>query len=215
MQASPEPTVSVEECPIRDAIKWLLERAKAEARAGERERRATQREPFFAPVTVVVEENGAQRNFFCFSREISPGGIGLLHDMALEPGKKVVVTIPRKSAGDIIRLQSEIVWCKSCGEGWYSSGALFLDVLSPPPALNEQVNRLIVRSSDVRPGNRYGRLRTLGAPFWVQNDRCWREAIVVCECSCGTVCAVQCAGLSDGAIKSCGCLRTSLARTGR
>ena len=73
--------------------------------------------------------------------------------------------------------------------------------------MNEHVNRLIVRRGDIRTGARYGRLRVLGTPFWLQFESRWREASVVCECSCGGVCVVPCSNLSGGETKSCGCIR--------
>jgi len=78
--------------------------------------------------------------------------------------------------------------------------------------MNEHVSRLIVRSGDPRPGTRFGRLRVLGAAFWIQNDRKWREACVVCQCSCGTIDVIPCSELSAGVTRSCGCVRGSLAR---
>ena len=78
--------------------------------------------------------------------------------------------------------------------------------------MNEHLSRLIVRHRDVKSGNRYGRLRVLGAPFWLKLDNLWREPGVVCECSCGVVHVVDCPSLAAGKVKSCGCLRGSLAR---
>jgi hypothetical protein len=78
--------------------------------------------------------------------------------------------------------------------------------------MNEHVRRLIARGEDVRGGLRYGRLRALGTPFWIRNDRGWREAAVVCECGCGDVCVVSTADLRRGRVRSCGCLQRSLAR---
>jgi hypothetical protein len=98
-----------------------------EARESADERRAEKREPFFHPVTLIVGQDQRQR-FSCFSRDISATGIGLLHCMAVEPGE-VVLKIPSMSCGDI-RIRSEIVWCQPCGEGWYLSGARFVEVIA-------------------------------------------------------------------------------------
>ena len=81
--------------------------------------------------------------------------------------------------------------------------------------MNEHVNRLILRNGNVRIGTRFGRLRVLGAPFWTENERGWREPCVVCECTCHTVCVVECPDLHAERAKSCGCLRSSLARAAR
>ena len=60
----------------------------------------------------------------CFTREISPVGIGLLHNVALTPGE-VELSIPSRR-GYSIRVRTRILWCHSCGEGWYISGGLFV-----------------------------------------------------------------------------------------
>ena len=112
-------TTQTDDTQIRRTIKRLLDEEKAETG----ERRANMREPFFGPVTVVVRENGEQRTYSCFSRDISPTGIGLLHNMPLESGK-VTLAILRQS-GDV-HLRGEIMWCRPCGEGWYLSGVRFL-----------------------------------------------------------------------------------------
>ena len=81
--------------------------------------------------------------------------------------------------------------------------------------MNEHVQRLIVRGSDMKAGVRFGRLRVLGKPFWSENERGWREANTVCECTCGGVCVAECRELQDGRAQSCGCLRGALSRAGR
>ncbi len=98
-----------------------------EAREGVDERRAEKREPFFHTITLVRGQD-QRRQFTCFSRDIAASGIGLLHCMAVEPGE-VVLTIPSKTCGDV-RIRSEIVWCRPCGEGWYLSGARFVEFLA-------------------------------------------------------------------------------------
>jgi hypothetical protein len=99
----------------------------SEAREGAAERRADKRESFFQPITLVLEDD-PRRRYSCFSRDISATGIGLLHCMALEAGE-VVLTIPNKSQGNV-RIRSKIVWCRPCGEGWFLSGARFVEVLA-------------------------------------------------------------------------------------
>lgn len=101
----------------------LLEKTQAEAD----DRRSVPREPFFRPVTVALIAGGESQQFSCFSRDISPRGIGLLHDRPLQNGIEVVLTIQSENLGSI-RVRSQIMWCAPCGEGWYLSGARFLDV---------------------------------------------------------------------------------------
>ena len=117
-----EPSQSFEIIRIARTIEQLLGGKKPHAE----ERRADTRQPFFASVTVAVKENGEQRNYSCFSRDISPTSIGLLHNMPLESGE-VVLTIPRQSGA--VRFRGEVIWCHPCGEGWYLSGVRFLAVI--------------------------------------------------------------------------------------
>lgn len=86
------------------------------------DRRRTERHPFFYPVNVCSPKPGAP-NYSAFSRDISAGGMGLLHNMPLDPGP-VVLTILGDSASDV-RLTGDISWCVPCGEGWFTSGVRF------------------------------------------------------------------------------------------
>lgn len=87
------------------------------------ERRSEARHPFFAPVSIRYVNHPTQL-LSAFSREISHGGIGLLHNAALEQGSVAEVTI---TAGATKTTKSaEVVWCKPAGEGWYLSGWRFL-----------------------------------------------------------------------------------------
>ena len=114
-----EPTRYLEQERLSHTIKRLLDDEKAERG----ERRDHTRQPFFGPVTIVVPENGKQRDYSCFSRDISPTGIGLLHNMPFECGE-VTLTVQRQS-GDVC-FRGEIIWCRPCGEGWYLSGVRFI-----------------------------------------------------------------------------------------
>lgn len=91
------------------------------------ERRTAVREPFFRPVTLELTVAGKPQERSCFSRDISPKGIGLLHNFSLEQGENVVLTIHSDCLGRI-RVRSEIMWCTPAGEGWYLSGARFLEL---------------------------------------------------------------------------------------
>ena len=116
-------TADIETGQIRQIVERLLN--EAESHTGER--RSAVRKPYFRPVSLAVQQGDQRRSFSCFSRDISPHGVGLLHNMPLEPGE-VALTIQTES-GEGVRLSSEIVWCRSCGEGWFISGARFLGVL--------------------------------------------------------------------------------------
>ena len=57
---------------------------------------------------------------------IATAAVGSLR-MDMKPGE-IVLRIPSESFGDV-RIRSEVVWCRPCGEGWYLSGARFVEVL--------------------------------------------------------------------------------------
>jgi hypothetical protein len=106
-------------------LQRLVHRLLTEAQESGTNQRAEEREPFFRPVTITMD--GRQRQFSCFSRDISTQGIGLLHYMELPHGK-VMVTIPSES-GEKVRIEGDVVWSKPSGEGWYISGVRFLKAL--------------------------------------------------------------------------------------
>lgn len=86
-----------------------------------KDRRSETRYPFFRQITMHVP--GATPTV-AFSREISPVGIGLLHNVQLTPGE-VELTIPSRK-GYSIRVRTKVLWCQPCGEGWYISGGQFV-----------------------------------------------------------------------------------------
>jgi hypothetical protein len=97
-----------------------------EARDGEAHARRANRHAFFRSVTIRV--NG-DRLYAAFSRDISELGIGLLHNFELPPGE---VGIAISSArGYSVPLQARIVWCRTCGAGWYLSGGEFVGIAPP------------------------------------------------------------------------------------
>lgn len=123
MRASDRRNPDANDDRLQETVNLLLH----EARDGFDERRAEKRQPFFTPIQIAFA-NDERRQFSCFSRDISATSIGLLHYMAVQPGE-VVLTIPSKLCGKV-RVRSEIVWCQPCGEGWYMSGARFVELLS-------------------------------------------------------------------------------------
>jgi hypothetical protein len=99
------------------AIYQLIVEAQAEVA---RDRRAEARLPFFRPVSIKMADGHL---YSAFSREISAYGIGLIHNIELKPGA-VELIIPSEE-GHSIYVRARIVWCESCGEGWFVSGGQF------------------------------------------------------------------------------------------
>ena len=107
---------------LQTAVTFLANEAKDSG-----ERRFKDRQAFFRPVDMAVSEDGHVRRDSCFSRDISPNGIGLLHNYPVEPEQHVILTIHSEALGPV-RVWSEVAWCDPCGEGWYLSGLRFLEI---------------------------------------------------------------------------------------
>ena len=102
-------------------INLLMDTARA---ADLGDRRAHERYPFFRPVTI-TGENSELRRFSAFSRDISSGGMGLVHNMPVVEGR--VTLVIHTQSGEPVQLPGLIAWCRPCGEGWYMSGARFIE----------------------------------------------------------------------------------------
>ncbi len=115
---------------IEQAVLRLLSTARSEEQL---ERRGEPRHPFFRPVSVHIE-GPPRRQFSAFSREISKTGMGLLHNMPLEPGEMTLAILG--PVGEVCRFRMQLIWCRPCGEGWYLSGGQFIEVIAPAQASN-------------------------------------------------------------------------------
>ena len=107
---------------LLDAMDLLFSEAKAIE-----DQRTELRQPFFRSVSIELPDDSS-KSFSAFSRDLSPTGIGLLHNMPLEPGM-AIVSIPI-GPGETVRLWTRIKWCRPCGQGWYTSGGQFHRVAS-------------------------------------------------------------------------------------
>jgi hypothetical protein len=87
------------------------------------ERRVSERQAFFAPVSLKPAKTPTQR-WSVFSRDLSSEGIGLLHNMPIDRGTVCEVTVRCDQAE--LRHDAECMWCTSAGEGWFLSGWRFL-----------------------------------------------------------------------------------------
>jgi hypothetical protein len=109
---------------MRSGTSQLVERCLQEAiAAADSDRRMLLRRPFFRPVTIMTGV-GPGTQLSAFSRDISPGGIGLLHDTPIDAGC-VELSIPSK-AGRLLLAGVEIRWCAPIGDEWHLSGGRFL-----------------------------------------------------------------------------------------
>lgn len=59
-----------------------------------------------------------------FTRDVSSGGIGLMHPYPVERGE---IVLEIAAGGEPpLRVRAEITWCLPCRDGWYQSGARLL-----------------------------------------------------------------------------------------
>ncbi len=110
-------TLSREELRLQAAVGVLLSEAMDQGI----DKRNVQREPYFKKVTIQIDSGSVANGFI---REISNEGVGLLHAFPLKPKDSVIVVVG--SDRTPFRLQVEITWCESVGEGWYISGGQFV-----------------------------------------------------------------------------------------
>ena len=86
-------------------------------------RRFSRRYPFFQPVAVTTADDSLHE-FSAFSRDISETGVGLLHIMPLALGR---VQLKIETADGLRTFPAKIAWCRPAGDGWYMSGAEFIN----------------------------------------------------------------------------------------
>ena len=104
---------------MHKAITFLLDDAKV----AQDDRRIHGRIAFFQPAYLSMADS--DELFSVFTRDLSREGLGLLHNMPIEP--QIVSLTVRCSNGAIATLKLDIDWCLACGEGWYISGGGFVD----------------------------------------------------------------------------------------
>ena len=86
------------------------------------ERRAYGREPFVHPAVLLLP--GEEQRHSAFIRDVSVGGIGLLHFIQLDSQRITVQT--RRYNDDLVQVDVDIAWCVPCGQGCYMSGGTFV-----------------------------------------------------------------------------------------
>lgn len=126
MTAAAQPLAANGEAAAR-SFQQMIEELMAQARADDQmDRRGAARYPYFRPATIQSDrvELGPH---LAFTRELSINGVGLLHNVLLEPGRYLITISP--AHGPSCSIATEILWQRPCGEGWYVSGGRFV-----PPA---------------------------------------------------------------------------------
>jgi hypothetical protein len=79
------------------------------------------RQPFYRPVAITLADGTVVHGF---TRDMSRDGVGLVHEVQIEPGL-IKLEIQLRTGG-IIDVEAELVWCRQ-EKVLYISGARFLE----------------------------------------------------------------------------------------
>ncbi len=113
--------MTTDEATAFDAGKAIYQLVIEAMHEDRQDQRAEVRFPLFRPVMVSLA-NG--QSYSAFSREISTSGMGLIHNYELPPSE-VELSICSEE-GYSVKVRTQIIWCRACGEGWYISGGRFV-----------------------------------------------------------------------------------------
>lgn len=110
--------------PMSTCKQPFIDRCLAEAMvATSDERRNRRRYPFFRPISLSLGDDS--RAGFC--RDVSRGGMGLLHMQPIESGSVVTVSMATRRVAHL-DLRCEVRWCSQLGERCFLSGVSFCDL---------------------------------------------------------------------------------------
>ena len=93
-----------------------------------RERRDRARKNFVRPIRLIFAHKENQM-LTGFTRDLSHGGIGLIHKFDLQRGDYATVSINRLW-DDPVTLRCKAAWCAKSENGWYQSGWEIVEVES-------------------------------------------------------------------------------------
>lgn len=91
------------------------------------DRRAIGRIPFVRPIVIKSHSTNSQA-IECFSRNLSPAGIGIVSRDSFKLGDVGTIEIHRFRQSPVIVL-AECRWCDSFGSAWHFSGWVFLSTV--------------------------------------------------------------------------------------
>ena len=103
-----------------EIINRRIRRVVQHAQRQENERRAHQRFPRFCSATLRFDN----QDLPAYVRDISIGGIGLIHTEPVAVNETVAVLL--EVNGKMVRLRARICWCQRRDEAWHASGGELL-----------------------------------------------------------------------------------------
>ena len=98
-----------------------------ECRHNSRERRSAHREPFFRPTIITMRDD---KDFVvrAFTRNISSMGVGIVSDLKFTEGRMAYLKIHSLEQKPM-KFLAECRWSHNFGEGWFTSGWNFLNIV--------------------------------------------------------------------------------------
>ena len=92
------------------------------------ERRKHERVPLRFKVKVIPYDDGALgETFYVWTRDISPGGIGIIHHKRMKEGRRFIIRLPREDDTPILLLCTVRV-CREVATSVFNIGASFTEV---------------------------------------------------------------------------------------
>ena len=118
-----EPMYTGQTCVPTQTDEVIGQWVRRAARDDITQRRENSRYPFFRAASII--QHGRELRAFC--RDISPRGIGLLHDKPLDLGEATACVW----LGDtLLDVELDVKWCKTAEGGWWLSGGRLSKVSS-------------------------------------------------------------------------------------
>jgi hypothetical protein len=120
-----------------DLLKSMLSGIKTEQGKGYAEMRRNPRVAVRYTVKIIPYINGAlSQPIRVWTRDISSGGIGLIHSNPMEVGAKFIIQLPRDN-GKALLLLCTVRNCQVVSDDLFGIGASFAEVAGANPAVGE------------------------------------------------------------------------------
>ncbi len=156
-RASAIPTPGIEDTHVElsaELLKSMLSGIKTEQGKGYAEMRRNPRVAVRYTVKIIPYISGALgQPLRVWTRDISSGGIGLIHSSPMEVGTRFIIQLPRES-GKSLLLLCTVRNCTMVSDELFGIGASFAEVAGANPAIGESdANRRALAAASQRQQN--------------------------------------------------------------
>ena len=153
-RVSAVPTPGIEDTHVElsaDLLKSMLSGIKTEQGKGYAEMRRNPRVAVRYTVKIIPYINGALgQPLRVWTRDISSGGIGLIHSSPMDVGTRFIIQLPRES-GKSLLLLCTVRNCTMVSDELFGIGSSFAEIAGATPSVAEsEANRRAVAASAVR-----------------------------------------------------------------